>query len=939
MTGIFLGRTEEQERFRQVLRTFQPGWMQRYLPTVAKLSGSAPEPSPLPFVLLFYGEGGMGKTTLVDRLCQIVKADAALQAQFQLLFLDWESQQKQTLDLQVGHDHIRPETLLQVLHKAIVEAGWGSHFENYRKLVQEIKAIEAKVEKELRSPSAIDLPKEMTNLGAKGIAWMIHRSSSIDIPSDRIAKAINISAEGLHQTREFVQKALTPKEFDTYAQLQERLAEALGKGLAELAKRQPVVVALDTFEIVDRPECDYTLRKVMEFGGRRVVWVIAGRANLADSGRRGDEYFRGYKAEFPDDRLYAKALSEFSVSDIQAYFQSIVPDRPLTKAQATALAQFSLGIPFVVSEAAVMWRDGVALETLVAPVAVQLGQTTAHQAVINSTSERFLVHCFGAKERERDLQAVYALAMMRRPDVELLKAMLDCDDLDQTLRSLRERYSFIWVEEVRLAEKLASFIRDYLLAEVRRTSPGVQQISDRAIAWLELDIEARTRPLTDTADWFESDRLAAGMITLAYFQFWKSEEAGWGYLLPRFVEGWQYDRSWTRKLLEAVALFQPHWSQAGQRRFDRLSQGLSGSADPEDTQCLLTDLDKPTQRQGLDGPGAAERHTILRFKKGQLLQTQANYTQALQVYLDVKNQLTSTTTRLRTDLAEALYTLSSRFIWAKGNQYAAYSRDGEQAIEAAVALNADPTGSHHYNLGVVKNDAGKYEQAIGAYHRAIDLDPNDAYPHNGLGNVYDDQGKYEQAIGAYNRAIDLDPNDASPHNGLGIVYRAQGKYEEAIGAYHRAIDLDPNADYAHYVYNNIGEVYLLQNQLDKAEIAFREAIQCGGDKYNRVFSLGLVKALQGERDEATRLWQQSLTLHQGTTIQNRLELIVIKVALKDETLTPAEIEATLKQAESSKGLLQGTLDYAMLLSQCPVQPAQIAGLIAQLRAALDLTTE
>lgn len=160
--------------------------------------------------------------------------------------------------------------MLQVLHKALTDAGWGSHFESYRKLVQEIQKIEAKVEKELRSP---------------------------------------------------------PKEFETYAQPHERLAEALGKGLAELAKRKPVVILLDTFEIVDRPECDYTLRTVIRCGGNRVVWAIAGRSNLADSGRRGKEYFRGYKADFPEERIYAKSMSEFGVSDIQEYFQAIVPDR------------------------------------------------------------------------------------------------------------------------------------------------------------------------------------------------------------------------------------------------------------------------------------------------------------------------------------------------------------------------------------------------------------------------------------------------------------------------------------------------------------------------------------------------------------------------------------------------------------------------------------
>jgi hypothetical protein len=100
MMELFRGRTEEQERFRQVLKTLHPGWIQCQLPTLAKLAGkSAQKLSELPFLLLFHGEGGMGKTTLIDRCRQIVKDEPAFRDQFQVLFLDWEAQQKLTLKL------------------------------------------------------------------------------------------------------------------------------------------------------------------------------------------------------------------------------------------------------------------------------------------------------------------------------------------------------------------------------------------------------------------------------------------------------------------------------------------------------------------------------------------------------------------------------------------------------------------------------------------------------------------------------------------------------------------------------------------------------------------------------------------------------------------------------------------------------------------------
>jgi hypothetical protein len=63
----------------------------------------------------------------------------------------------------------------------------------------------------------------------------------------------------------------------------------------------------------------------------------------------------------------------------------------------------ALGIPFVIRQAAVMWREGKPIEEIVAPTATPaLGSgVSAYDQVIKTTSERFLVHCFGAPEQRR----------------------------------------------------------------------------------------------------------------------------------------------------------------------------------------------------------------------------------------------------------------------------------------------------------------------------------------------------------------------------------------------------------------------------------------------------------------------------------------------------------------------------------------------------------
>ncbi|MEM7796207.1 MAG: hypothetical protein AAF579_17360, partial [Cyanobacteria bacterium P01_C01_bin.118] len=582
---IFLARTEEQQQFRRMLQAILPKGVQKHFPTFSKpfarlKSGSEDEARAA--ILLFYGAGGMGKTSLVKQLRKLTATE--FKGQVNTLFLDWEDEQKLTLNLQVGHDFIEPEAMLNVLHRTLVKAGWGNDLKDYEKTIQALRATESKVEDAMKASQATsDLSAKVSKLGAKGMATLIRLypgAAAIDQKKleATLDTTFQVGAEGLYQARRFVQKSLTPKEYEIYAQPNERLAEALGKGIAKLAERKPLVLLFDTYEIVDRPDCDYALRRVIQESGGRTQWVVAGRSNLADSGQRGSLYFRGYKRDFAETQLYAKSLSEFGLDLIQDYFAQVVPDRPLSEPDAESVTRFSLGIPFVIRQAAVMYREGKPLAEIIAPVErAPLGSdVSAYDRVVTETSERFLMHCFSAKEREQDLQAIYALALMRRPDAGLLRAMLDETDLEQRLQTLRERYSFILVEQLRLDEKLNRFLQRYLLSDLRRTSERLQRLNENALAWLELQLEEKTKGITDTAEKLEDEAIAELVLDLAHHSLWKGEDYGWRYLVPRFVEGWQYDRSWTRSLLEVAEYFKSATGKENKKRLGQFGAVLAG---------------------------------------------------------------------------------------------------------------------------------------------------------------------------------------------------------------------------------------------------------------------------------------------------------------------------------------------------------------------------
>ena len=118
----------------------------------------------------------------------------------------------------------------------------------------------------------------------------------------------------------------------------------------------------------------------------------------------------------------------------------------------------------------------------------------------------------------------------------------------------------------------------------------------------------------------------------------------------------------------------------------------------------------------------------------------------------------------------------------------------EEAIEEySKAIELDPNDAIHFrSRGNSKYFLSRYEEAIEDYNRAIELDPNDAIQFRSRGLSKHNLGRYEEAIEDYNKAIELKPNDAIAFNNRGNSKHSLGRYEEAIENYNRAIELDPN---------------------------------------------------------------------------------------------------------------------------------------------------
>jgi len=173
---------------------------------------------------------------------------------------------------------------------------------------------------------------------------------------------------------------------------------------------------------------------------------------------------------------------------------------------------------------------------------------------------------------------------------------------------------------------------------------------------------------------------------------------------------------------------------------------------------------------------------------------------------------------------------------------------------------------------------GKYEEAISAYNKAIELDRTFGWPYSNLALTYLTLGKFAEAILLYQRSITLlkeDYEKAASWNSLGNLYRRLGDYENAVTAYQMADDLDPqNAgrrdqpDLAYsepnsqnaQVWTELGNLFFKAGSYNEAVQAYTKAVNIDPASGWALSNLAMAHVFQGRHQEAVSLYLKSIEL-------------------------------------------------------------------------------
>ncbi|MFL6277858.1 MAG: protein kinase domain-containing protein [Blastocatellia bacterium] len=195
------------------------------------------------------------------------------------------------------------------------------------------------------------------------------------------------------------------------------------------------------------------------------------------------------------------------------------------------------------------------------------------------------------------------------------------------------------------------------------------------------------------------------------------------------------------------------------------------------------------------------------------------------------------------------------------------------------AIEIDPNYANAWaGLGAIYDLKGSFLglpelslKAIECEERAIAINPRHTQAYQFLGGAYLGVGRYDEAIAAIKRALEIEPNNAGAHSGLGRAYWVgKGMLAEGIEELEKSIAINPQAGYA---YLQLAYLQTLRGNYERAEAVARDAVELqeryisGREGLQIVGAhsrLGYVYYCQARYDEALREYNYELKFLQSS---------------------------------------------------------------------------
>jgi tetratricopeptide (TPR) repeat protein len=201
-----------------------------------------------------------------------------------------------------------------------------------------------------------------------------------------------------------------------------------------------------------------------------------------------------------------------------------------------------------------------------------------------------------------------------------------------------------------------------------------------------------------------------------------------------------------------------------------------------------------------------------------------------------------------------------------------YSEQGDPK-RAADVLNAIPVDDRspriEFALGASYEQLKKNKDAIAAYHRALDMEPDNLDTERGLANALLGDGQLDEAMKVLTGIVAAEPQDAQSQVHISEIQRRQGHYDDALKTLEKAKPLAPDSLELTYnealIYDALGRYDDATGVLTKmvADTEHADGKYAEGEKANRsIFldRLAIIYREQNKTAEAVATYKKLMAL-------------------------------------------------------------------------------
>jgi predicted TPR repeat methyltransferase len=158
--------------------------------------------------------------------------------------------------------------------------------------------------------------------------------------------------------------------------------------------------------------------------------------------------------------------------------------------------------------------------------------------------------------------------------------------------------------------------------------------------------------------------------------------------------------------------------------------------------------------------------------------------------------------------------------------------------------------------GDEKLKAGRLDEAVACYRRAVEVAPGNVDALIGLGFALSEQSNCSEAAACLQRALAIDQRNADAHYILGSIAKERGDDDGAAG--HFAAALDAKSDFE-FAYRDLYAVLVRSGQVGRAKEIVSRALKQYPESAEFQFHLGNLLSHEGDHDAAVASFRKALS--------------------------------------------------------------------------------